>query len=84
MDRIRWRALTSRGDPPFLRTQFVKSLSRTSCSIRISVTETFTRFNPPAIPATHSLLRMATRPCATASYKVAAVTSTVCETPSIS
>jgi hypothetical protein len=37
-----------------------------------------------AMPATQSFPRIAARPCATASYSVAAVTSTVCVTPSIS
>src|SRR5262249_36509842 len=47
----------------------------TSCSTRTSATETLTV--PCAIPATHSWLRNAARPCATASYKLSSVTSTV-------
>jgi hypothetical protein len=41
-------------------------------------------FDPSATLATHSFLRIAASPRATASYKVAAVTSMVCETPSMS
>jgi hypothetical protein len=43
-----------------------------------------TRLHPCAIPITHSFPRTAGSPSATASYKVAAVTSTVWEIPSIS
>src|SRR5437016_4620905 len=50
----------------------------------MSATETLTTLSPWAIPATHSLPRIAASPWATASYNVAAVTSTVCETPSVS
>src|SRR5712664_4259374 len=84
IDRIRWRSLISRGEPPVRSTHFVKSISLTSCSTRTSATETLTTLTPCAMPATQSFPRIAARPCATASYSVAAVTSTVCETPSIS
>src|SRR6267154_1875694 len=76
----RW--ITSRGDPPFLSTHFVKSPNFTSCSTRTSVTDTFTNPMDCSTPATHSRPRIAANPCATASYNVLAVTSTVCATPS--
>jgi len=76
------RSITSRGDPPFLSTHFVKSPSFTSCSTRTSVTDTFTNPMDCSTPATHSRPRIAANPCATASYNVLAVTSTVCATPS--
>jgi len=82
MERISWRALTSRGERGGLSSQIIKSANLTSCSTRTSATDTFTVLAPCAIPATHSLPRSAARPRATASYSVAAVTSTVCETPS--
>jgi hypothetical protein len=72
------------GEPPVLSNHFVKSISLTSCSTRTLATETLTTFSPWAIPATHSLPLMAASPWATASYNVAAVTSTVCDTPSMS
>src|SRR5882724_11686154 len=82
MERISWRALTSRGERGGVSNQIIKSANLTSCSTRTSATDTFTVLAPGALPATHSLPRSAARPRATASYSVAAVTSTVCETPS--
>src|SRR6267378_4321708 len=81
-DRQRIRSIL--GMPVVRSTHFVKSISLTSCSTRTSATETLTTLTPCAMPATQSFPRIAARPCATASYSVAAVTSTVCETPSIS
>jgi len=82
--RISWRVLTSRGERGGLSSHFMKSANFTACSTRTSATDTFTTLGPCATPATHSLPRSAARPRATASYSVAAVTSTVCEMPSIS
>jgi hypothetical protein len=56
------RSIISRGEPPLLSSQVVKSFDLTSCSTRTSATAALTTFNPWAIPATHSLPRMAARP----------------------
>src|SRR6266436_6725207 len=55
----RW--ITSRGDPSFLSTHFVKSPNFTSCSTRTSATDTFTA-RPSDTPATHSCPRIAANP----------------------
>src|SRR5229473_1347761 len=73
IDRIRWRSLISRGEPPVRSTHFVKSISLTWCSTRTSATETLTTLTPCAMPATQSFPRIAATPCATASYSVVAV-----------
>ena len=74
----------SRVEGPALSSQLVRSVQLTSCSTRTSATDTLTTLSPCAIPATHSLPRIVASPWATASYSVAAVTSTVCNTPSTS
>src|SRR5882762_8603263 len=82
ISRIFCRCITSRGERPFVSSHFVKSPSFTSCSTRTSDTDTFTTPCPSANPDTHSFPRIAANPCATASYKLLAVTSTVCDTRS--
>ena len=49
----------------------------------MAATATFTTPNGSQAPSAHSLLRKAASPCATASYNELAVTSAVCETPSL-
>ena len=46
MDRILCRSLTSRGEPPALSNHFVKSISLTACSKRMSATDILTTLSP--------------------------------------
>jgi len=98
IERISWRALTSRGERGGLSSHFMKSANFTSCSTRTSATNTFTTLGLGAIrqpiryreappgPARRSAGSGGVSNGSTthASYTVAAITSTVCETPSIS
>jgi hypothetical protein len=58
-----------------------KSCTRTLCSTRGCLTTTVIVVRPPPISSTQWFSRNTRRPCATASYSEAAITSTKCSTP---
>src|ERR1700720_3429270 len=76
--------MSSAGLVPVRSSHFVNSPIRTRCSTGMLLTETVTVSIGRPMPATHSLPCSCLRPSATASKSVAAVTSTVWATPSMS
>jgi hypothetical protein len=82
--RKRVLRLISAGERPADSSQFSKSRTRTTCSTSGCLTMTLILVRPRPMSPAQSASRNALRPCATASYRLSAVTSMVCSTPSMS
>lgn len=79
--RNRFLSTISAGDRGDASSQRSKSWTRTVCSTSGAFTVTVTAVWPRPMSSTHSLSRKIRSACATASYTLPALTSTVCPTP---